>query len=88
MEEAARILREHPKVQTITFNYHKIVVSFSGSHEEEARLLKKLVMNDVLVYEFIRRTGSLENLFMQITEGKEEMTIQSFREKEEGYSQC
>ncbi len=84
MEEAARILREHPKVQTVSFNYHKIVVNFSGSHEEEARLLNKLVMNGVLVYEFIRRPGSLENLFMQITEGKEEVMIQRFHQAEEG----
>ena len=75
MEQAARILKEHPKVQTVTFDYHKIMVNFSGSHEEEAELLKKLVMGDVAVYEFIRKPGSLENLFMKITEGKKEKVV-------------
>lgn len=77
MEEAAKILREHPKVQTIAFDYHKILVSFSGNHDDEAALLKKLVMNDVFVYEFIRKAGSLESLFMEITEGKKEKVVSS-----------
>ncbi len=77
MEKVARILKEHSRVQTVTFDYHKIMVSFSGSHEEEAELLKKLVINDVAVYEFIRKPGSLENLFMKITEGKKEKVVVS-----------
>lgn len=75
IERAAKILKEHPRVQTVTFDYHKIMVSFSGSHEDEAALLKKLVMNDVAVCEFIRKPGSLENLFMKITEGKKEKVV-------------
>lgn len=75
MEQAAKILREHPKVQTVTFDYHKLMVNFTGGHEEEAELLKKLVMSDVAIYEFIRKPGSLENLFMKITEGKNEKVV-------------
>lgn len=77
MEQAAKILKEHPRVQTVTFDYHKIMVNFSGSHEDEAELLKKLLINDVKVYEFIRKPGSLENLFMKITEGKKEKVVAS-----------
>ena len=46
--------------------------SFSGNREEEARLLKTLIDNGVLVQSFSREQGSLESLFLKITEHSEE----------------
>ena len=72
---ALSILKSHPSVHTITVKGREIVVRFSGDEQEEAVLLQRLVDAGLLVSGFTREKGSLESLFMQITDRDEERTV-------------
>ena len=72
---ALSILKSHPSVHTITVKGREIVVRFSGDEQEEAVLLQRLVDAVLLVSGFTREKGSLESLFMQITDRDEERTV-------------
>ena len=72
---ALSILKSHPSVHTITVKGREIVVRFSGDEQEEAVLLQRLVDAGLLVSGFTREQGSLESLFMQITDRDEERTV-------------
>lgn len=72
MEDAVRILKEHPKVENLTLTERDIYVGFNGEEAEEAGLLSELVSRRILVSSFAREKGNLESVFMQITEGQEE----------------
>ena len=72
---ALSILKSHPSVHTITVKGREIVVRFSGDEQEEAVLLQRLVDAGLLVSGFTREKGSLEALFMQITDRDEERTV-------------
>ncbi len=67
-QTALKLLREHPMVETITIREEDIVVGFSGDKKDEAALLQSLVEADAGVYGFVREKGSLESVFMQITD--------------------
>ena len=72
---ALSILKSHPSVHTITVKGREIVVRFSGDEQEEAVLLQRLVDAGLLGSGFTREKGSLESLFMQITDRDEERTV-------------
>ena len=72
---ALSILKSHPSVHTITVKGREIAVRFSGDEQEEAVLLQRLVDAGLLVSGFTREKGSLESLFMQITDRDEERTV-------------
>ena len=67
-EKALTILKSQPCVQTISVKEGNIMVQFVGDEEDEAVLLQQLVDAEVMVHGFIREPGSLESLFMQITD--------------------
>ena len=74
-DTAIRILRDHPKAETITIRQENIVVNFNGDKEDEIALLKQLVEAGVWVYGFVREQGSLESVFMEITNHQEERMV-------------
>lgn len=74
-EAAMMILKSHPYVETITIREEDIVVGFSGDKQDESHLLQQLVDADVLIYSFVRERGSLESIFMQITDHEEEEEV-------------
>ena len=74
-DKAIEILRSHPSVQTIAIEQEDIVVGFTGDRQDEATLLKRLVDEGVRVYGFVREKGSLESVFMEITNHKEERLV-------------
>ena len=51
---------------------------FSGDSQDEALLLQQLIDSDVLVNGFTREKGSLESVFMQLTEHEEERVVLSY----------
>lgn len=69
---AVLLLKREEKIESLTIRGNSIFASFSGNREEEARLLKTLIDNGVLVQSFSREQGSLESLFLKITEHSEE----------------
>ena len=57
---------------------YDICVRFSGDAQDEALLLQQLIDSDVLVNGFTREKGSLESVFMQLTEHEEEKVVVSY----------
>ncbi len=84
MTAALKLLKEHTLVQTITVRDQDILVGFLGTARQESELLKKLVEAGVMVRGFVREPGSLESIFMQITEHEEERVVLSY-EDESGF---
>ena len=78
VEKALAILKSHPCVQTISLREQDICVRFSGDAQDEALLLQQLIDSDVLVNGFTREKGSLESVFMQLTEHEEERVVLSY----------
>ena len=74
-EKALAILKSHPCVQTIAVQGDEIKLGFLGDRQDEALLLQQLIDADVMVSSFMREKGSLESLFMQITEHEEERAV-------------
>ena len=72
---AIGILRDHPNVETITIQQEDIMVTFNGDRQEEIMLLQQLVDAEVMVYGFMREKGSLESVFMEITNHSEERLV-------------
>ena len=72
VETAVLLLKREEKIESLTIRGNSIFASFSGNREEEARLMKTLIDNGVLVQSFSREQGSLESLFLKITEHSEE----------------
>lgn len=72
VDTAVLLLKREEKIESLTIRGNSIFASFSGNREEEARLLKTLIDNGVLVQSFSRERGSLESLFLKITEHSEE----------------
>ena len=70
-EKAVKLLREIPSVGKVEFENKTITISFNGSEEECASLLKTLIMNDIPITSFNKEVSSLEDLFIQITEKNE-----------------
>lgn len=75
-EIALKLLKEHRLVQTITVKGNQLMITFAGTHKEEAGLLRQLVEAGVPVRGFVREKGGLEAVFMQITEHQEEKVVQ------------
>lgn len=66
-DKALKILRENRQVKTIAIREDDIAVSFHGTKNDEAGLLRELVEGGIPVNGFIREQGDLETIFMQIT---------------------
>ena len=64
---ALELLRQDPQVSRLSVDENKIAAWFSGSREEEAYLLQKLVDAGILVVSFAREHNSLESLFFHLT---------------------
>lgn len=71
LEKAAQILKEQPKVANIVEANGYIEFSYSGDPDNKAELLKTLIEKGVRVIHFEETAGSLESIFMELTEGGE-----------------
>ena len=78
MDQAMKLLKEHPLVHTITVRDQEIMVGFTGDTRQECELLARLVAAGVLVRGFERESGSLEAVFMQLTRRDEERVVLSY----------
>lgn len=74
-EKALAILKSHPCVQTISVKEEDIMVGFIGDRQDEALLLQQLIDADIMVSGFMREKGSLESIFMQITNHEKEKAV-------------
>ena len=67
MDKAIRIIGEDSLTENLSYNGDEIYVNYSGSAEDEATLLRKLISNDVEVISFYNERGNLEDVFVEIT---------------------
>lgn len=69
LETAVRILQEHAKIVLESVRENEVIITDSGTDEEISALIGELIQNEVILTGFYREEGSLESLFMQLTEG-------------------
>ncbi len=69
MEKAINLLMEEPLVSDIYDNDNIIEFGFSGSEEDMANLIKKLVIKEIPIASFNPLQSNLEEIFMQVTKG-------------------
>ena len=74
-ETAIRLLKENPAVEKLSIRNDEIIVSYMGTEQDEANLLKQLILNDVAVSGFVREQGNLENIFMELTGPKQKEAV-------------
>lgn len=81
LEKAMAILKENPLVRTMTICEKDIMIGFTGDEQMESALLRQLIEAGVPVRGFMREPGSLEAIFMQITDHKEEKVVLSYEDE-------
>jgi len=72
-ETLIRLLNENPNVSDLVENVADVEFRFAGEDADVARLLGELVANGVPVLSFREREGNLEEMFMQLTGGDENL---------------
>ena len=70
-QKAVDILKDDKKVRNISIADNDISIDFLGTPEDEAELLKKLIINNVEIVSFVRQSGNLEEIFMNVTKKRE-----------------
>ena len=81
MEKALAFLKESPMVRTISICEKDIMVGFIGDERRESELLKQMIEAGIPVRGFMREPGSLESIFMQITDHNEEKVVLSYEDE-------
>lgn len=81
LDQAVKILKEHPLVRTLTVKEQNIMVGFTGNARQECELLAELTAAGVLVRGFVREPGNLEAVFMQLTNREEERVVLSYEDE-------
>ncbi len=71
LEKALRIIKEQPFVSNAEATGNKITLKLSGGEDEAAAMIKTLVMNDVPLTGFTKKTENVENVFINLMEGGE-----------------
>ena len=69
-EDAVKLLQEEPCIGEISMSGALIEADFKGGDQLMPGILKKLVMRDIPVISFMEEGGSLESIFMHLTEEK------------------
>ena len=57
------------------------MVGFTGDEHRESELLKQMIEAGIPVRGFMRESGSLESIFMQITDHNEEKVVLSYEDE-------
>lgn len=71
-ETAVRIANEHVGVKVTSIQEQEIRLTHSMTKQEIARMIGEMIAHDVIVTGFHKQEGSLETLFMRVTENEEE----------------
>ena len=71
-----QVLKNEPKVKSISLRENEIRVGFSGSREDEAKLLETIVESGISLYSFYREQGSIEGVLFQ--KSQEERSLLSY----------
>ena len=71
-ETAVRLLQEEPLITNVSLMGDTIEAGFKGNEQQMPSILKKLVVNDIPVISFSDEGGTLESVFMHLTEGEDD----------------
>lgn len=66
-EETIKILKEDPKTKRVSEREDYIVADYTGDEMETARLLQRMMAQEILVESFYKEKGNLESLFLELT---------------------
>ena len=66
-EETIKILREDPKTKHVSEREDYIVADYMGDEMETARLLQRMMAQEILVESFYKEKGNLESLILELT---------------------
>lgn len=81
LEKAMALLKENPLVRTMTIHEKDIMIGFTGDEQKESELLRQLIESDIPVRGFMREPGSLQTIFMQLTDHKQEKVVLSYEDE-------
>lgn len=82
METAVRILKEQVGTVVESVRENEMIITNQGTDEQISALIGCLIQNQVVLTGFYREEGSLESLFMQLTEvADNEGAMESNREE-------
>ena len=76
-ELAVQLLKEDPHTRRVSVREDCLVADYTGDDMDTAKLLKRLTDQDIPVESFFKEKGSLESLFLELTEQKEDGGEQS-----------
>lgn len=71
-KKTLQFLRENPMVQALAIDGQEFQFTFTGSAQEEAKLLRGMIESGIRVLSFGRKRDNLETIFMQLTKEGEE----------------
>lgn len=69
IEKALMLIRETPSVKSAEAVANKISIAFTGTDDDIAFLLKKLVMSEIPVVSLYKKVENVESIFINIMEG-------------------
>lgn len=72
VDKGISIVSKFEGIQNVKKDGNNILANLTGKEEKAFELLKTLITNDVKVTSFNRRSGNLEDLFIQLTETRED----------------
>jgi ABC-2 type transport system ATP-binding protein len=73
LEDAVIALKEYPFIDKLVYGEDTIQAGFGGGDEEMSRVLAALVAKGIPVVSFSQLDGNLEDVFMKVTKGDEEL---------------
>lgn len=69
--QAVKLLQEQPSIGEIAVNGDSVEAETGADEQTLSEILRRLVTQDIPVVSFTRASGSLESVFMQLTEGSD-----------------
>lgn len=68
-DRAVKILKNNPRVLSISIDKNILMVNFKGTEKDEAELLRELVENEINISAFDRKEENLNKLFFKFVKG-------------------
>lgn len=66
-EAAVRIIKEDPHTKRVSVREEDVVADYTGDEMDTARLLQRLMAENIMVDGFYKEKGNLESLFLELT---------------------
>ena len=74
-DKAVQILKEDPHTQRVSLREDYLVADYTGDDMDTARLLQRLMKEDILIESYYKEKGNLETLFLELTSEQGESVL-------------